>query len=88
MVVSGIGNDLYNPNQAITRAEFAAIMVRALGLKSNRGATPFSDVRSSDWYSLYGRGTVLPMCCRQELLQEEATHSLLRKHSSHEQKLR
>jgi alpha-tubulin suppressor-like RCC1 family protein/alpha-acetolactate decarboxylase len=51
MVVSGIDDDLYNPNQAITRAEFAAIIVRAMGLKENRGATPFSDVRSSDWYS-------------------------------------
>ncbi|WEK54980.1 MAG: SdrD B-like domain-containing protein [Candidatus Cohnella colombiensis] len=51
LVVSGIGSDLYNPNQAITRAEFAAIIVRAMGLKENRGVTPFSDVRSSDWYS-------------------------------------
>ncbi|WHX48163.1 S-layer homology domain-containing protein [Paenibacillus woosongensis] len=51
MVVSGSGKDLYNPDQAITRAEFAAIMVRALGLKADRGATSFSDVRSSDWYS-------------------------------------
>jgi len=51
LVVSGVGNDLYNPDQAITRAEFAAIMVRAMGLKENRGAKPFSDVRSSDWYS-------------------------------------
>ncbi|MNZ74829.1 Endo-1,4-beta-xylanase A precursor [compost metagenome] len=51
LVVSGIGDDLYNPNQAITRAEFAAIIVRAMGLKADRGATPFSDVRSSDWYS-------------------------------------
>ncbi|MNE19225.1 Endo-1,4-beta-xylanase A precursor [compost metagenome] len=51
LVVSGIGNDQYNPNQAITRAEFAAIIVRAMGLEADRGATPFSDVRSSDWYS-------------------------------------
>jgi len=51
LVISGIGNDLYNPNQAITRAEFAEIMVRALGLKANSGAEPFSDVRTTDWYS-------------------------------------
>lgn len=51
LVISGIGDGLYNPDHAITRAEFAAIMVRALGLHANRGATPFSDVRSSDWYS-------------------------------------
>ncbi|MDU4696584.1 MAG: S-layer homology domain-containing protein [Paenibacillus sp.] len=51
LVISGIGDGLYNPDHAITRAEFAAIMVRALGFHANRGATPFSDVRSSDWYS-------------------------------------
>ncbi|MBR2567113.1 MAG: S-layer homology domain-containing protein [Paenibacillus sp.] len=51
LVISGIGGDLYNPDQAITRAEFAAIMVRAMGLKAEIGTTPFSDVRSSDWYN-------------------------------------
>ncbi|NHN33066.1 S-layer homology domain-containing protein [Paenibacillus agricola] len=51
MVVGGIGNDLFNPDQDITRAEFAAIVVRGLGLKLNNGATTFSDVGTSDWYS-------------------------------------
>lgn len=51
MVVSGIGNVLYNPDQDITRAEFAAIIVRGLGLKLENGETPFSDVKASDWYS-------------------------------------
>lgn len=51
LVVSGISDEVYNPNQAITRAEFTTMMVRALGLPEGRGATPFSDVRSSDWYS-------------------------------------
>lgn len=31
MVISGIGNDLFNPDADITRAEFAAIIVRGLG---------------------------------------------------------
>ncbi|CAK4868614.1 unnamed protein product [Aphanomyces euteiches] len=50
-VVEGAGNGLYNPDQDITRAEFASIVVRGLGLKLENGATPFSDVKASDWYS-------------------------------------
>ncbi|WP_090116770.1 S-layer homology domain-containing protein [Cohnella sp. OV330] len=51
MVINGIGNDVFNPDQAITRAEFAAIMVRGLGLKSTSGDTSFSDVKTTDWFS-------------------------------------
>ncbi|BBI35542.1 S-layer homology domain-containing protein [Cohnella abietis] len=51
MVINGIGNDLFNPNQAITRAEFAAVMVRGLGLKLVNGVTSFSDVKTTDWFS-------------------------------------
>ncbi|MDI4643544.1 S-layer homology domain-containing protein [Cohnella hashimotonis] len=51
MVVDGNGNGLFNPDQAITRAEFSAIMVRGLGLKLADSATAFSDVKSTDWFS-------------------------------------
>ncbi|WP_155973110.1 Ig-like domain-containing protein [Paenibacillus sp. Leaf72] len=51
MVVDGTGNGMFSPDLEITRAEFAAIIVRGLGLKLENGATPFSDVLSSDWYS-------------------------------------
>jgi hypothetical protein len=51
MVIDGIGNGLFNPDQDITRAEFAAILVRGLGLKLENGASPFSDVPVSQWYS-------------------------------------
>ncbi|OPH58158.1 hypothetical protein BC351_24790 [Paenibacillus ferrarius] len=51
MVVNGTGNGMFSPDQEITRAEFAAIIVRGLGLKLENGATPFSDVKSEDWYS-------------------------------------
>ncbi|NQX66445.1 Ig-like domain-containing protein [Paenibacillus alba] len=51
MVVNGTGNGMFSPDQEITRAEFAAIMVRGLGFKLENGATPFSDVKSEDWYS-------------------------------------
>lgn len=51
MVIQGTGNDMYSPDQDITRAEFAAIVVRGLGLKLDNGANIFSDVKETDWYS-------------------------------------
>ncbi|NHN34292.1 S-layer homology domain-containing protein [Paenibacillus agricola] len=51
MIVSGVGNSLFNPDQDITRAEFAAIMTRGLGLKLENGVAPFMDVKATDWYS-------------------------------------
>jgi hypothetical protein len=50
MVVDGIGDGLFNPDQDITRAEFAAIMVKGLGLRPERGTAPFSDVKAPAWY--------------------------------------
>lgn len=53
MVVSGVGGNTYDPNRNIARAEFAVIIVRALGLAPGIGETIFTDVASSDWYSDY-----------------------------------
>ncbi|RJE87781.1 S-layer homology domain-containing protein [Paenibacillus sp. 1011MAR3C5] len=51
MVVSGTGNGKFSPNRDITRAEFAAIIVRGLGLKPSKEAAPFQDVKGTDWYN-------------------------------------
>ncbi|SEB01190.1 Listeria/Bacterioides repeat-containing protein [Paenibacillus sp. 276b] len=51
MIIKGIDENHYNPNAVITRAEFAAIMVRALGLADNGSQTTFIDVKSSEWYA-------------------------------------
>lgn len=51
MVIDGTGNGMFDPDHDITRAEFAAIIVRGLGLKQEHGAIPFSDVQASDWYA-------------------------------------
>jgi len=51
MVVDGTGQGLFRPDREITRAEFAAIVVRGLGLRPENGTTPFSDVKPSDWYN-------------------------------------
>ena len=53
MVVTGTDNDLYEPDRDITRAEFATVMVRALGLKPGTGSNSFSDVSTSQWYCEY-----------------------------------
>lgn len=51
MVVDGVGGGLFDPNKNITRAEFAAIVVRGLGLELNEKGNVFPDVHSTDWYS-------------------------------------
>lgn len=50
LIISGIGSRMYAPDQDITRAEFATILVRGLGVKLENGGTAFSDVHASDWY--------------------------------------
>lgn len=51
MVIEGTGSSMFSPDRDITRAEFAAIVVRGLGLKLDKGTTPFTDVAASDWYA-------------------------------------
>jgi len=50
MIIHGIGNDLFNGDGDVTRAEFAAIIVRALGLAENGDASMFDDVDEDEWY--------------------------------------
>ena len=50
LIVNGSGNGLYQPDQDITRAEFAAIVVRGLGLRVVTSERSFSDVSAKDWY--------------------------------------
>ncbi|MEA5038621.1 MAG: S-layer homology domain-containing protein [Clostridiaceae bacterium] len=52
-VVNGVGNNNYEPNRNITRAEFAAIVVRALGLDTGMGNSSFNDVSPAAWYYGY-----------------------------------
>ncbi|OKP98205.1 cadherin-like beta sandwich domain-containing protein [Paenibacillus sp. P46E] len=51
MVIDGSGKGYFLPDREMTRAEFAAILVRGLGLNTAHGSAPFKDVSSSDWYS-------------------------------------
>lgn len=51
MVVDGIDAERYAPDSEITRAEFAAIIVRGLGLKQEPGAGLFPDVPAAAGYN-------------------------------------
>jgi hypothetical protein len=51
-IISGRDDGNFHPEDKITRAEFAAIVTRALGLPE-RVENPFTDVPASQWYVKY-----------------------------------
>lgn len=51
LIVSGVSESQFDPNRAITRAEFAALVVRSLGLATGSSSTSFTDVNASAWYA-------------------------------------
>ncbi|SFF13777.1 S-layer homology domain-containing protein [Paenibacillus algorifonticola] len=55
MVVQGTSETAFSPDASITRAEFAAIIVRGLGLRpaALQGQSKFSDVQAGSWYAGY-----------------------------------
>ena len=50
-IVAGITASMFAPDQEITRAEFAAIVVRALGISAAAGSVEFEDVAQDSWYA-------------------------------------
>ncbi|WP_167858950.1 S-layer homology domain-containing protein [Paenibacillus cymbidii] len=50
LIVNGTGSGLFNPDRDVTRAEFAAMIVRGLGLAPQSGDSGFADVTEADWY--------------------------------------
>lgn len=52
MLISGKSETTYEPGSNITRAEFAALLIRALGLEEGTlKEGQFKDVSSTDWYA-------------------------------------
>lgn len=52
MILSGQADGKFLPNAAVTRAEFTAMLARALGLKADGNAAPgFADVKPGDWFA-------------------------------------
>ncbi|OKP91648.1 hypothetical protein A3844_00530 [Paenibacillus helianthi] len=55
LIVGGTGSGSFEPERSITRAEFSAILVKALGLGGYAAAdsSTFSDVNAGAWYASY-----------------------------------
>ncbi|KAI7263874.1 hypothetical protein KC345_g9002 [Hortaea werneckii] len=51
LIITGTSSTAFSPSQSVTRAEFAALITRSLGLASASGGTAFSDVSSTAWYA-------------------------------------
>jgi len=49
-ILKGVGESQFMPGNTITRAEFAAIVARALGLPQLAGIAKFNDVKPNIWY--------------------------------------
>lgn len=51
LIVKGVSNTRFAPESSITRAEFATMLVHALGLTSDAASATFIDVKTSDWFA-------------------------------------
>ncbi len=52
-IVTGFPDGTFRPNDPVTRAQFAKMLVLTLGLKPSSAATPFTDVPAAAWYAPY-----------------------------------
>ncbi|UVI31809.1 S-layer homology domain-containing protein [Paenibacillus spongiae] len=52
-IASGVGANGFQPAGTVTRAEFVALLVRALGLEASgkQSELPFADIESGAWYA-------------------------------------
>ena len=51
LLVKGHTETSFAPDSSITRAEFATLLVRALGLTLDKSEGSFTDVRTTDWFA-------------------------------------
>ncbi|WP_164821300.1 S-layer homology domain-containing protein [Paenibacillus koleovorans] len=52
-IIEGRENGQFVPGAQVTRAEFAKMLVKALGVEDASAKESFDDVNGSDWFSLY-----------------------------------
>lgn len=50
MIVNGVSKDLFAPDDQVTRAQIAAMLVRSLGLGQASSSVQLNDVKESAWY--------------------------------------
>jgi uncharacterized repeat protein (TIGR02543 family) len=53
MIVYGVDGVNFAPDENMTRAEFAAVIVRSLGLNPGVGENSYDDIGATAWYSAY-----------------------------------
>ncbi|MBO8173574.1 MAG: S-layer homology domain-containing protein [Bacillaceae bacterium] len=58
MIVEGMTETEYRPQENLTRAQLATLVVRALGLVEVEGESPFTDVKQNDWFAGYVNAAV------------------------------
>ena len=87
-LIEGLSDTRFGPNEPITRAQFTAMLVRALGLKDQGDHASFQDVKVNDWYAAavatavehgliegFSNGTFRP---NEEITREQMSVLLLR----------
>ncbi len=50
-LMTGVGDNMFKPNDPITRAEFTSVIARMAGVSTKKTATTFKDVPKSHWAS-------------------------------------
>lgn len=50
-IINGKGNNLFNPYDDITRAEFVALITRMLNIVKTDEIIPFTDIETTEWYA-------------------------------------
>ena len=52
-IVDGIGDNMFNPNGQVTRAQFVKMLAGVLGAQTSSRASSFVDVPADEWYAEY-----------------------------------
>lgn len=55
LILTGQSNDTFAPQKSVSRAEFAAMLIRSLGLIAESTTKTFSDVSDLSWYTADAR---------------------------------
>jgi len=87
-IIEGVDDTHFKPNATVTRAQFAAMIARALNLQASSTAAPFGDVPQNAWYaeavrSAYAAGIIKGVANErfapgQEITREEMAVVLVR----------
>lgn len=87
-IIEGVDDTHFKPNATVTRAQFAAMIARALNLQAYTTAAPFGDVPQNAWYaeavrSAYAAGIIKGVANErfapgQEITREEMAVILVR----------